>query len=95
MENKLNRLYKIGIWSFMIFLSVLLITTLFSVIYYKEVGIGSTKTTQIDTILKVKIFENKSISKEKKSNIDTISVIKNQNIKEIKNIDTLDTLKVE
>lgn len=72
MKNKLDRLYLIGFWFFISIVTVVSVATLLSVVYYKEVGLDTTKPVENNKILEVKVVEN--IKENKKENIkDTIT----------------------
>lgn len=80
MKNKLDRLYLIGFWVFTSIVTVVSVATLLGVIYYKEVGLDSTKPVENNKILEVKVVENiKENIKDtitSKSELDTTPKVK-------------------
>lgn len=80
MKNKLDRLYLIGFWIFTGIVTVVSVATLLGVIYYKEVGLDSTKPVENNKILEVKVVENiKENIKDtitSKSELDTTPKVK-------------------
>lgn len=80
MKNKLDKLYLIGFWVFTSIVTVVSVATLLGVIYYKEVGLDSTKPVENNKILEVKVVENiKENIKDtitSKSELDTTPKVK-------------------
>lgn len=70
MKNKLDRLYLIGFWVLISIVTVVSVATLLGVLYYKEVGLDSTKTVENNTI---DMDSTKTVENIKENIKDTIT----------------------